>query len=135
MSNEHPPTGGEGTAQDGESSVSSDRQRLEIDLDALFEALGDAQRRQILGYLDATDDDVAAYSDLIEHVADDSGGESAADHDRIAVSLHHNHLPKLADAGIVEYDARSETVRYRGGPAVSDWLDLVQSYDPNGIGA
>ena len=135
MSNEYTPTGGEGTAPGDESVTSDDRRPLEMNLDALFEALADAQRRRILAYLDATDDDVAAYSDLIEHVADDSAGESTTDRDRIAVSLHHNHLPKLADVGVVEYDARSETVRYRGGPAVSEWLDLVQSYDPNGIGA
>jgi DNA-binding transcriptional ArsR family regulator len=128
MSNEHAPTGGEGEAPGGGPSGSGNRPTLEVDLNALFEALADVQRRQVLAYLDAMDDDVAAYSDLIEHVADDSAGEST-DHERVAVRLHHHHLPKLADVGVVEYDARSETVRYRGGPAVSEWLDLVQSYD------
>jgi DNA-binding transcriptional ArsR family regulator len=128
MGNEFTPTGGEGATPDDSSSL-RDRTIPEIDLDALFEVLADAQRRQILAYLDATDDDVAAYSDLIEHVADDSAEASTDDRDRIAVGLHHNHLPKLADAGVVEYDSRSETVRYRGGPVVSEWLDLVRSYD------
>ena len=129
MSNEHPSTGGEGATPGGESSGSGDRTTLGTDLDALFEALADAQRRRILAYLESTDDDVAAYSDLIEHVADVQAGESTDDQ-RVAVNLHHHHLPKLADAGLLEYDARSETVRYRGDPAVSEWLELVRSYDP-----
>ena len=29
----------------------------------------------------------------------------------IAISLHHATLPKLADAGLIEYDPRSKTVR------------------------
>ncbi|PSQ45116.1 hypothetical protein BRD15_12555 [Halobacteriales archaeon SW_6_65_15] len=99
MGNEFTPTGGEGATPDDSSSL-RDRTIPEIDLDALFEVLADAQRRQILAYLDATDDDVAAYSDLIEHVADDSAEASTDDRDRIAVGLHHNHLPKLADAGV-----------------------------------
>jgi len=32
----------------------------------------------------------------------------------IAVSLHHATLPKLADAGLLEYDPRSKTARYSG---------------------
>jgi hypothetical protein len=29
-----------------------------------------------------------------------------------AVSLHHARLPKLADAGLIEYDPQSKTVRF-----------------------
>jgi DNA-binding transcriptional ArsR family regulator len=131
MSNEHAPTGGEGATTDGESSVLGDRETREIELDALLEVLADVERRQILAYLDAADDDVAAYSDIIGHVADGVAGESTDNHEQFAVTLHHNHLPKLSGAGVVEYDERSETVRYRGGRTVSEWLDLVRSLDPD----
>lgn len=30
--------------------------------------------------------------------------------ERIAITLHHNHLPKLDDAGVVEYDTTSNHV-------------------------
>ena len=139
MSNEHAPTGGKGAAADGGPFVTDERTMPTSDLDELFEVLADGQRRQILAYLDDIDDDVAAFSELIEHVADDSVGESTdapAEEStdarkRVAVSLHHNHLPKLSAAGIVEYDVRSETVRYRGGPVVAEWVELARSYDPD----
>jgi hypothetical protein len=37
-------------------------------------------------------------------------GESAAASRRTAVQLHHTHLPKLADAGLLDYDRDSRTV-------------------------
>ncbi|UTF52000.1 hypothetical protein NGM29_09270 [Natronosalvus rutilus] len=32
--------------------------------------------------------------------------------ERLLLDLYHNHLPKLEEAGLVEYDDRTETVRY-----------------------
>ncbi|MFC7081107.1 DUF7344 domain-containing protein [Halorussus caseinilyticus] len=129
MSNEHAPTGGEGATPDGGPSVSDERTTTGTDLDQLFEVLADGYRRRVLAYLDDTDDGIAAFSELVEHVADDSDGESTDDHERIAVNLHHNHLPKLEDANVVEYDPRSEVVRYRGDPFVADWVELAQSHE------
>ncbi|HKJ58395.1 MAG TPA: hypothetical protein VKA37_04135, partial [Halobacteriales archaeon] len=37
--------------------------------------------------------------------------------DRIAITLHHNHLPRLADAGVLDYDPASNHVAaVRGFP-------------------
>jgi hypothetical protein len=131
MSNEHAPTGGEGATTNGGASVSDEGAMTGEDLDALFEILADDQRRHILTYLEERDEDVAAFSELIDHVADERVGDPTDDHERVAVRLHHAHLPKLADLDLVEYDARSETVRYRGGPAVSEWLTLARSHEPD----
>ena len=128
MSNEHAPTGGEGATMDGNPSV-SDQQTAAVDLDELFEVLANGHRRRLLGYFDDTDDDVGAFSDLVEHVADESDAVSNDDRERVAVNLHHNHVPKLEDANLVEYDPRSETVRYRGGSVVSDWIELARAYE------
>jgi len=127
MSKDQTPTGGEGVTTDGGPSISDER-ATRAGLDELFEVLADGDRRRILAYLADTDDGVAAFSDIIEHVADDSAEEST-DKERVAVSMHHTHLPKLADANLVEYDPRSEVVRYRGGPAVSDWVELARSHE------
>jgi len=51
--------------------------------------------------------------ELAEDVADRSAAVDADDDgavERIAVSLHHVHLPKIADAGIVDYDPEANRV-------------------------
>lgn len=130
MSKDYVPTGREGATTDGGPSVSDEQMSARPGLDELFQVLADEKRRRVLGYLADTDDGVAAFSELLEHVADDSAGESS-DNERVAVSLHHNHLPKLADANVVEYDPRSEVVRYRGGQVVSHWVEIARSYEAN----
>lgn len=134
MSNEREPTGGEGVSND--EPFGFDDRRTGASLDALFDVLADEQRRRIVVHLDKREDDIAAFSDLLDAASgetDDATGTNdptATDGRERAVSrLHHSHLPKLADAGLVEFDARSETVRYRGGPVASDWVELVSAYD------
>jgi hypothetical protein len=51
--------------------------------------------------------------------------ERARDEYAIKVHLHHVTLPKLADAGFIDYDPRSETVRYRESDPVEMWLNHV----------
>lgn len=45
--------------------------------------------------------------------------------DRAAVELYHVHLPKLADAAVVDYDARESIVRHRSCAPVSRLLQLA----------
>lgn len=45
--------------------------------------------------------------------------------ERASVGLRHNHLPKLADAGVVDYDRQGATVRYRPREAVEELLAFV----------
>lgn len=47
----------------------------------------------------------------------------------MAIDLHHRDLPKLEAAGLVEYDARSRTVRYDDHPALEAYLDVVDGED------
>jgi DNA-binding transcriptional ArsR family regulator len=94
-------------------------------LDALFEVLADAKRRHVLAYLDECDGDVATVTEVRDALADDDA--STDERERIATRLHHAHLPKLAAAGLVEFDDRGGTIRFRAGPEISDWLELVRS--------
>jgi len=43
------------------------------------------------------------------------------------VDLHHNQLPKLAEATIVDYDPRSKTVRNWGDERVRTCLELFET--------
>lgn len=124
MSHERRPTT-DGGASTGDLSVVFEHRPRGEALDALFEVLADAQRRSVLVYLDERDGNVAAFTDLIDALADEDA--STDERERIATRLRHAHVPKLAASGLVEYDDRSDVVRYRGGPAVSEWLELARS--------
>ncbi|WP_435175134.1 DUF7344 domain-containing protein [Halorussus sp. AFM4] len=105
-------------------------------LDTVFELLADRRRRYALYCLAAVGedrvldlDDVAARVAEWEREWEASGdGEDAGDSDsgdrreRVRVDLHHNHLPRLADAGLVDYDARTGTVRNWEAPSLDRWV-------------
>ncbi|USZ67869.1 ArsR family transcriptional regulator [Halorussus salilacus] len=76
-------------------------------LDAVFDAVGDRECRTLLRHLAETDGGPVAVEDLAERLAEsDATGRTTA-------RLHHTLLPKLADAGFLDYDADDRTVRYR----------------------
>lgn len=56
--------------------------------------------------------DLAA--EVADHESDTDVAPSASDVDDAEAALHHRHLPRLADAGLVEYDSTEGTVRYSG---------------------
>lgn len=82
------------------------------DADEVFTALSSRHRRAVLAVLGsegtASRDELARA--VSERVPDGSREDSAA----VAASLHHTHLPKLAAAGLVDYDAATGTVRLTG---------------------
>lgn len=74
-----------------------------VDTDAVLSALAHEERQQVLSYL-ATIREPASFDDLraaLDAVTVDTSGDEA---DRLAVRLHHVHLPKLAAADLVTYD-------------------------------
>lgn len=73
-----------------------------VSTDALFSILSHRHRRYALAYLLEREEPVAVET-VISHVVDriDSSEET---YDRVALRFHHGHLPKLANAGLIEYD-------------------------------
>ena len=53
--------------------------------------------------------------------------DPSIDWKREAVLLHHKTLPKLADAGILEYDPRQHDVRYTGHDGLESLLDQIHA--------
>lgn len=82
--------------------------------DAIFEILSNSRRRYVLYYLDQEPESIELTA-LAEHVA---AWENETDVDslgkketkRVYVSLYQTHIPKLAEAGLIEYDKEAGTV-------------------------
>lgn len=86
-------------------------------VDSLSELLADPHRRAALTCLAGRRAPVGLHA-LARQVLDSLGSaradSSAADVERLAIALHHNHLPRLADGGLVEYDVDRRTVHVAG---------------------
>ena len=93
--------------------------------------LSDPYRRHACRYLAAQDDLVVTLEELTWAVADEecaATGASVAGTDdrRIATTLHHVHLPKLDEAGVLEYDVDRGTVTADAGlAAVRELLEVL----------
>lgn len=101
-------------------------QSPELTLSQIFAALSNRRRRVLLECFRRTEESVER-TDLVEYVvACESSSESREDHrERVAIDIHHTHLPKLSGMGLVEYDERSSTVRYYGHPLLESILEVT----------
>ena len=80
----------------------------------LFRCLSHSRRRHVLDCLNESERPLAL-ADLAEDVADretDAPRAEIADEavTDVHVALHHNHVPKLVDAGLVDYDRERNVV-------------------------
>ncbi len=94
-------------------------------LDVVFDVLANQRRRLVLYHLHESGDGIATLEEITDYVCSYEESERSASEHRlhVATSLQHAHLPKLEEAGIVEYDQRSETVRYWHQPSLEEWLE------------
>lgn len=82
------------------------------ELDELLTILADQYRRDVLSYFRDTSTVDASVDDLVSEVREQGHGTE----EQVAIRLSHVTLPRLAEAGVIEYDTRSETVKYHGHP-------------------
>lgn len=97
------------------------------DLDRLFDVLAEPRRRHVLSYLSEIEADAVGLTELIAAVVSrEPDPEGETDHyEAVAIDVLHVHLPKLEAPGLLEYDARSRTVRYYGHPQLEEFLALA----------
>lgn len=102
------------------------RPSVSDDLDTVFALLSHPRRRYLLYYLFSMDGDVAELEAAANAVYEyEAAGTEADDVSREGVrqGLHHAHLPRLAEAGVVDYDRRQGTVRYVERPSLEEWAE------------
>ncbi len=105
------------------------------DWDDVLDALADKHRRIVLTTLYRTDERMSPTDIAIEVAETVRGdGDAAVSVEAVLRDLHHVHLPKLAAAGLVAYDADEETVTYEGHPALDEeWLVVGIDDTPRAI--
>lgn len=91
-----------------------------------YRCIASERRRHVLAYLRESDRETESLDDLVEHVVSRESDSPPPDRERVAIDLYHCHLPVLADADVVDFDSRTETVRYRGHERVEALLDDVR---------
>ena len=87
----------------------------ELSEDTVFTLLSARRRREMLRILMQLGGETTV-ADLVVEVANrEHGRESnAAKRKAIYVSLHQTHIPKFAEAGVLEHDVANQTIRLTG---------------------
>lgn len=146
-------------SEEGEDHSDDARDRrpvgdVSLSLDTTLKILADPDQRRIIGYLRDATDRSATVEELANHLVSkraeragersDSGPEAdqdsedrdsedsdrdSEDPERIRAMLHHTHVPELVDAGLIDYDARNEEIRYWGSERLERWHDRIRNRD------
>ncbi|WP_408957952.1 ArsR family transcriptional regulator [Natrinema sp. 74] len=108
------------------ASVADSDEDERLSKDVIFELLKNRRRREVLAYLLEADETVTL-GELAEQIAawendTEVNALSSDQRKRVYVALYQTHLPKMDDAGIVEYD------QDRGLISLSDNADLLMMY-------
>ena len=119
---------------DGESA-SSMRERP-ISSDTILSAVANDHRRAILDTLENASGKKLSYDVLVDRVADRvrdecTNRDSNEHRQRVRIALHHAHLPKLAEARMIDYEDETGHVEFVGGELEQDLVTRVESYDPD----
>ncbi|MFC6753716.1 DUF7344 domain-containing protein [Halorubrum tibetense] len=94
--------------------------------EVLLRAVADPKRRAILEELRAVEEDLVTVERLTESFFSDVSRDHSGDQRRrAAIELRHTHLPKLAEANLIEYDRVHGTVSYRGTERTEALLTFI----------
>ena len=108
------------------TSVTANETGETLSKDVIFELLKNRRRREVLSYLLEAEETVTL-GELAEQIAawendTDVNALSSDQRKRVYVALYQTHLPKMDDAGIVDYD------QDRGLITLADNADLLVMY-------
>lgn len=98
-------------------------------LDCCLRLLANQHRREILQQLLAEGGGEMAVDCLVDRICRNRASldGSTLIREQLAVELHHIHLPKLAEHGVIDYEPDAGTVRYLHHDSVEAVLELLPS--------
>jgi hypothetical protein len=107
----------------GEQNGPNNRNVDDRALNRAFDLLASQRRRYVLAELQSTADGVAS----VERLADSllAHESDSDDRDQVLVALYHQTLPRLDDSNVVDFDRRTDTVRYHGHKVVDELLEFA----------
>lgn len=101
-------------------------------LDTCLKLIADGHRRGVIQKLRHGASSETTVSDLVDQLqqGDVAVNDTNQDRDALSAQLMHNHLPRLAEHGIVEYDRDRNTVRYQSPERIETVLDALPQDAP-----
>ncbi|WP_415382631.1 hypothetical protein [Halosimplex sp. TS25] len=93
-------------------------------LDAAFELLADRRRRAVIDVLRSAPRSSLELPALVDGVAAKTDEDAAT----VASDLYHGHLPKLAAAGVIDFDEETRVVDYDSAPLLERCLDVAETH-------
>lgn len=102
---------------------------VSLSLDAILSLLADPHRRDFLRYLVETPGETCSLDECVSHLVQRNAerDDKRRSRDQVGTMLHHQHIPMLDDAGVLEYDSRSQEIRYRGHDQLESWLERIHA--------
>lgn len=100
-------------------------QETPVPTEELLQAVAHPRRRQVLRYLHENGIETTTAGKLAAAISATTDDESPTDRETLQIELQHNHLPRLADAGLVEFDPRNATVRYDSPEPVGKLVEFI----------
>lgn len=98
-------------------------------LDDVFDVLADQRRRNLLRHLLECDPPVSV-TEIAEALQSHGHVGSVEERRKLRISIHHVHLPKLDERGVLDYDA--ETNRVVGWSRIESmepYLDIAETLE------
>lgn len=105
-----------------------------LSVSTVFDVLSDEKRRHALYYLLEDASGTAEASEIADHLQSVGFGSRWSGREAVLAALHHRHLPRMEDAGLVEYEGEGGAVRYLGDPLVEECLARAAARDLDGGG-
>lgn len=100
---------------------------LDQQLDTTLDCLSNSSRRLAVTHLRRQHGVSIHLDDLADHVVRGTHETPPREHRATALSLYHVHLPKLADAGLIQFDPESKTARYTASTDIDRLLETLES--------
>ena len=105
---------------------------MRYSFDTILDLLSAPRRRTLLYNLKSQPTEEIPIDQLVEEVHDIDRSlpiRDASPREQIQTELHHIHLPKLQEAGIIQYDPDSETVYYTTNQGLESCLRYIETIE------